>query len=544
MLNGTMNSTLLGSALAALITTGLSTPLMAEEASINPEVLNKFWSPDRLFPFECSYGLLNNSPWGIPRCMQADNVMAKLRMLNDIANANDGTRAAGLPGYQASIDYVKSELEQAGYEVTLQSFPFSVFYPQGPGTLELIAQDSSSYEWEVDFGYLSQTDAGDVTGPVAAVDLALGEGNASTSGCEATDFTDFPAGAIALIQRGACAFQVKAENAAAAGASGVVIFNQGNSDDRKGLLSATLGDDYSGGIPVLFATYDLGVEWSQLAGLELHMITDVIREQSETLNVIAETRFGAEDNIIMAGAHLDSVFEGAGINDNGSGSAALLELAIQMRNTFPNNKVRFAWWGAEEAGLVGSTHYVENLAEDEKAKIKAYLNFDMIGSPNYTYAIYDGDGSDFDLEGPAGSAAIETMFESYYTMRGLPFEGSEISFRSDYAQFFLEEIPFGGLFSGAEGLKTEAQAETFGGEANVAYDPCYHQSCDDIMNMSETALEINIDAVAFVTTSLAQSTQVIDDEKMADKKPEALSLRSFSSASKYDMTHWGKHWIK
>ncbi|AZZ93850.1 M28 family peptidase [Hahella sp. KA22] len=515
------------------------------------DLLNEFWSPDRLHPLECRFGVLNNSPWGLPRCMQAKNVMTHLQMLNDIAGANDGTRAAGLPGYDASVDYIKSTLESAGYNVTLAPFPFNAFYPQGPGTLESTAPDTTSYEWEVDFSYLSQTDAGDVTGPVAAVDLALGPDNGSTSGCEAEDFAGFPAGSIALVQRGSCTFQIKAENAAAAGAIGVIIFNQGNTDDRKGLMNATLGDDYTGGIPVVFATYDNGVAWSGTEGLQMHVVTDVVRKQTETVNVIAESRRGNPDNVVMVGSHLDSVYEGAGINDNGSGSAALLEMALQMRRAHPRNKIRFAWWGAEESGLVGSTHYVQNLPEDELKKIKVYLNFDMIASPNFAYMIYDGDGSDFGLEGPPGSKATEKLFEDYYKLRALPYEGTEISFRSDYAQFFTDGVAFGGLFTGAEVAKTEEQAEKYGGDAGVALDHCYHQACDDINNIAQDALEINIDAVAFVTSWLSLSTKVIDDEiEAAAKKDEgvaamrAFSASSSSSASSYDITHWGKHWIK
>jgi Zn-dependent M28 family amino/carboxypeptidase len=125
--------------------------------------------------------------------------------------------------------------------------------------------------------------------------------------------------------------------------------------------------------------------------------------------VLAESRRGNPDNVVIVGAHLDSVFEGPGINDNGSGSAAVLAVAEQMSKVKPRNKVRFAWWGAEEFGLVGSDHYVANLSEEEREDIALYLNFDMIGSPNYVRFIYDGDGSAFGLAGPEGSAAIETL---------------------------------------------------------------------------------------------------------------------------------------
>jgi len=536
MRNKINNRRLLGAALLAAISGQAS----AAKGLDVTELFDQFWSPTRLGTAECRSGVLSATPLLLPRCMQAANSMTHLQMFNDIALANGGNRAAGLPGYQRSLDYVQATLESAGYRVTRQAFPFSAFYPQGPGVLQSLAPTPAQYEWEVDFTYLSQTDAGDVSAPVVAVDIVLGEGNQSSSGCEAEDFAAFPAGSIALLQRGSCNFQIKAENAAAAGAVGVVIFNQGDSEDRKGLLNATLGDAYAGGIPVLFTTYDVGVSLAQTAEQQVRMVTDVVRERTQTYNLVAEHKRGKSDNVVMLGAHLDSVFEGAGINDNGSGSAALLELAVQMAKAKPKNRLRFAWWGAEESGLVGSTYYVNQLPAEDKAKIKAYLNFDMIASPNFAYFIYDGDGSDFGLQGPPGSAAIERLFGEYYRLRGLPFEGDEISFRSDYAQFFLDGIAFGGLFTGAEVVKSEEQARRYGGTAGEAFDPCYHEACDDLNNIDLRALEVNGDAMAFVASWLSLSTKIVDDEIAASRD----SRRMMRSAQAYDITHWGKHWVK
>jgi len=509
------------------------------------DLYNAFWSPGHISPFECRFGILNSTPLGLPRCMQASNIQYHLDMLYGIAQANDGNRAAGLSGYQASVDYIKTTLEGAGYEVTIQPFPFNAFYPAGDGVLQVIAPTPTDYVWDEDFTYLSQTEPGDVSGTAVPVAVQLGSDNTSTSGCEADDFIDFPAGSIAIVQRGLCGFGIKATNAANAGAIGVVIFNQGNTDDRKGLINATLGDDYAGGIPVLFTTYDIGAGWVDQPDLELRIVANVVREQTETFNVLAQTSRGKPDNVIMTGAHLDSVFEGAGINDNGSGSAALLELALQMKRARPRNQVRFAWWGAEEAGLVGSTFYVNSLSQQEQDNIKVYLNYDMIGSPNFGNFIYDGDGSDFDLAGPPGSAATEALFEKYFSLRGIALEGTEISFRSDYARFFEVGIAFGGLFTGAEGIKTEEQAAKYGGEAGAPYDACYHAACDDITNVDELALEIHGDAAAFVTSWLSLSTRVIDREIAAaeDAQP-AANARSLLVEPKYDITHWGDKWIK
>ena len=235
----------------------------------------------------------------------------------------------------------------------------------------------------------------------------------------------------------------------------------------------------------------------------------MVREIATTYNVFAETNTGDDDNVVMVGAHLDSVSDGPGIHDNGSGSAAILEVAEQMRKVKPVNTVRFAWWGAEESGLVGSDHYVFGLTPEELDQIALYLNFDMIGSPNFVRMIYDGDGSAFGLAGPAGSGAIEALFEDFYTDRELAFEPTEISFRSDYAAFFDSGIPFGGLFTGAEVIKTAEEQAIYGGVAGEQYDPCYHEACDTFDNVHLGVLDLNSDAVAFATLTYAMSTSSV-----------------------------------
>jgi len=479
---------------------------------------------------------VNNTQKKLQECVTVEGVREHQAALQEIANANNGIRTSGTPGYDASVDYVVERMEAAGYDVTVQPFQFNAFIKLGPSTLEQIAPGSVTYDEDTDYNLMAQTEPGDVTGLVTAVDLDLGLGNSSTSGCEVSDFVGFPAGDIALIQRGACSFQLKGENAAAAGAVGAIIFNQGNTEDRKGLINGTLGSGYSGGIPVFFATYDRGVEWADTAGLELHMVADVFRGEATTYNVLAESTRGKEDNVIMVGAHLDSVNEGPGIQDNGSGSAAILEVAEQMAKVKPRNKVRFAWWGAEESGLVGSDFYVFGLPEEELNKIALYLNFDMIGSPNFVRFIYDGDGSAFGLEGPEGSDVIEDFYEDFYADRGLAFEPTEISFRSDYAAFFDSGIPFGGLFTGAEGIKTPEQEAIYGGTAGEQYDPCYHLACDTFDNISLEVLDLNADAVAASTLQYAMNTEEVNGIKgKGNFKPKPLTSSSVNSENRGPM---------
>ncbi len=431
------------------------------------------------------------------------------------ADANTGIRSAGTQGYLDSVLYVANTLEAAGYLVEMQPFTVNSFIILGPSTLSQVAPGSIAYVQNIDFDVFTYSAPGNVTAPVTAVDLQFGLGNLSTSGCEAADFAGFPVGNIALMQRGVCSFEVKAENAAAAGAVGAIIFNQGNTPERTGLINGTLQDSYAGGIPVHDATYARGVEWASTPGLILSMFANVASGSVTSYNVIAETAAGDPGKVIMAGAHLDSVPEGPGIQDNGSGSAALLETAVQMAKVKPINKVRFAWWGAEENGLIGSNYYLNNLSAGHRDAISAYLNFDMIGSPNYVRFVLDGE----DASAPIGSAAIKAFFASFYAARGLAFEPVLIFNSTDTAPFVSVGIPVGGVFTGANGVKTPQQAAIYGGVAGAQYDPCYHLACDTFDNVSLEALDLNADAVAASVLHFAN----LKTKKTKKVKPSNLS---------------------
>ncbi|HEX5859020.1 MAG TPA: M20/M25/M40 family metallo-hydrolase, partial [Microbacterium sp.] len=310
---------------------------------------------------------------------------------------------------------------------------------------------------------------------------------------------------------GTCGFIVKAQNAQAAGAEAVVLFNQGDTigtGDRFGAVNPTLAP-FVATIPVVGTTFAAG-EALAAAGSTAQVKVDFF--EAESFNVIGELAGKNASNVVMAGAHLDSVPAGPGINDNGSGSAALLEVAQQMAKTKPQNTVRFAWWGAEELGLIGSTQWVEQRTDEELAEIALYLNFDMIGSPNYYFGVYDANESSFEapVVVPEGSVDIEQTFESFYTLLGEPYDDSAFSGRSDYSAFIDAGIASGGLFTGAEQVKTAEQAGIWGGTAGAWFDPCYHQACDTIANFDQHALEVNSDAVAYAVSTYAASTESVN----------------------------------
>lgn len=442
---------------------------------------------------------VNNTFNKLLECVTVEGVREHQAAFQAIADANGGIRTSGTPGYDRSVDYVVERMEAAGYNVTVQEFQFQTFISLAPPILEQVAPPPAG---PIENTIMSYSGSGDVTAPVSTLPVI--------TGCDAADFAGFPAGNIALISRGICAFAIKATNAYNAGAAGVVIYN-----NAPGTLNGTLGNAFTLDIPVTSVTQAIGQQLAATPGLVLRLKTETFRGIATTSNVFAESVGGNPNNVVMAGAHLDSVNEGPGIQDNGSGSAALLEVAEQMAKVKPRNQVRFAWWGAEEASLVGSTYYVNNLSAAELEDITLYLNFDMIGSPNYVFFIYDGDDSDGvgAGPGPAGSAQIEKTFEEYFTMVGEPFKGTDFSGRSDYGPFIAVGIPSGGLFTGAEGIKTPEEVAIWGGTAGIQYDPCYHLACDTYDNISLHALDVNSDAVAYATLKYAMNTEEINAVK-------------------------------
>jgi Zn-dependent M28 family amino/carboxypeptidase len=415
----------------------------------------------------------------------------------------------------------------AGWDVEV--VPFT--YDEAVGELQQLTPVQATYTTD---GFTGSAIAA-VTGNVVAVDINLVGDRANTSGCDGAfteaavgdplladpagpnDFATFPAGAIALLQRGGCSFALKAYNAQAAGASAVIIFNQGNTPARSGPLvdvtaEAPAGSAVAGPltVPVVGASFADG---SALAQPGSTARISVRLEERTSENVIAEKVGARDDNVVMAGAHLDSVLAGPGINDNGSGSAALLEIAQNLGNHRPHNTLRFAWWGREEAGLVGSTAWVEQQkAAGTLDEVALYLNFDMIGSPNYYIGVYDADQSSYaaPVAVPPGSVALEDVFESFFTLVGEPYDDTEFSGRSDYQAFIENDIPASGLFTGAEVLKTAEQAGIWGGTVGAQFDPCYHAACDTYANVALHALDVNTDAIAFAVLTFAYSTESVN----------------------------------
>jgi Peptidase family M28/PA domain len=366
---------------------------------------------------------------------------------------------------------------------------------------------------DLETGTFDFSGSGEVTGPLVPTnDLVIPPTPepSSTSGCELTDYPPAPAEpAVALVQRGTCFFEDKVANAVTAGYDAVIIFNEGN-PGRTELFIGTLGRPFD--IPVVGLSFaDAAALYAQIqagTAVEVRVVTSTeIDLNRTTTNILADSRRGDPDKVVVVGAHLDSVVAGPGINDNGSGTSTILEVAEEMAELGirPRQKLRFAFWGAEESGLLGSEHYVEQLSDEQLQSIWANLNFDMLGSTNYVRFVYDGDGSDTPTAGPPGSAQIEQVFNQYFAGQGLETDPTAFDGRSDYGPFIAVGIPAGGLFSGAEGIKTPEQAAVYGGTAGAPYDPCYHQACDTITNVNTRALFELGDGVAHAVMTLART---------------------------------------
>jgi Zn-dependent M28 family amino/carboxypeptidase len=462
--------------------------------------------------------------------------------LQKIANKNDGNREASSPGYTASADYVAGKLSAAGYQVTRQPFVYNYFEELAPATLT--GDVPFIYTATGDNANISTMDysgSGSVTGLVdfvtPTVPLPVGQPDSTTDdGCESADFAAFT-GDIALIQRGTCEFQQKIRLAKEAGAVAVIIFNEGNSEARSGVDFGQASFPQT--VPVLEMSAQAGaqlVEYIRANGpVTMTVTTFTISEPRTSENVIADGTSGRTDRVVVSGAHLDSVAEGPGINDNGSGTGAQLETALQMAKLGikPRNQTRFMFFGAEEAGLVGSTFYVNSLSANQLKNIHVMLNFDMVGSPNAGWFVYDGDASDTASTGSSGSGVVEDVFVDFFDSIGRYTEPTAFDGRSDYDAFVAAGIPAGGLFTGAEDEKTAEQALQWGGHVGEWFDPCYHHACDTYANVNLTALDEMSDAVAHGVLTFAQTTSAVEGTDKAS-----------DSSTKYDPDYKGNKTIR
>jgi len=505
-------------------------------------------------PAQCDTQV-NDTPSKLLPCITTDDLWNHMKKFQAIADANpspaDGhpSRNSGEPGYKASADYVAQVMKDAGYNVTIQQYTFTYYAYTGVPAFSQTAPTSQGFVLNTDWGPGQST--GSVTGgivqPVGGIVLPPTPTSSSTSGCTASDFSGFTAGRVALIQRGGCNFGVKAQNAQTAGASGVIIFNEGN-PGRTGLLIGGLSDAAGNpvipAIPVAFTTFAVGqslynqAQQSSPPAVSLS-IPAIVKPNTPDYNVIAESKGGSSNHVVVVDAHLDAIY-GAGMLDNASGSATILDVAQQMKNVNPLNKLRFIWFGGEELGLLGSTAYINSLSATDKSHIGYDLDADVTATPNYTIGVLDPAGPDL-FTGTVSSTFPNRVYKASTVARDQAiayFDSIQKNHElfspvgTDAFNFNQVGIPASGLLTGQDCCKNQHEVDLFGGhlgnfEGNVpSFDGgCVDNAflwCDNLSNNDPAVLTFMSKAFA----SFARRPPMRPRPKMASVFPARSSSRT------------------
>jgi hypothetical protein len=486
---------------------------------------------------------VNDTPSKLLPCITKADLWNHMQRFQAIADANpspaDGhpSRNSGEPGYKASADYVAQVMRDAGYNVTIQQYTFTYYAYTGIPSFSQTSPTPHDYVLSDEWGPGQSTGAvtGGTVQPVGGIVLPPTETPTSASGCTASDFSGFVPGRIALIQRGTCFFGVKVQNAQAAGAAGVIIFNEGNTNpDRTGLLIGSLSDAAGNPIiptiPVAFTTFavgrDLYTQAQQTPPVMSLSIPAVVKPNTPDYNVIAESKGGDKNHVVVVDAHLDAIY-GAGMLDNASGSATILDVAQQMKNVNPLNKLRFIWFGGEELGLLGSAYYVNNLTSSELSHIGYDLDADVTATPNYTIGVLDPAGPDL-FTGTVSSTFPNRVYKAstvardqaiaYFDSIGKNHElFSPVG--TDAFSFNTVGIPASGLLTGQDCCKNQHEVDLFGGylgnfEGNIpSFDGgCVDNPfrwCDNLSNNDPNVLTFMSKAFATMVVQMAFDTKVM-----------------------------------
>jgi Peptidase family M28/PA domain len=505
-------------------------------------------SATAITPAQCD-ARANDTPSKLVECIQKDDLMAHLQKFQDIADANLGpdghpSRNSGEPGYKASADYVAQVMTDAGYTVSTQTYKFDYYAYAGIPTMSELTPSAHNFVLGVEWGAGKST--GSVTGtvqPAGGIVLPPTQLTSSTSGCTMADFGPSIAGHIALIQRGGCNFGVKVLNAGLAGATGVIIFNEGNlgPPDRTGLLVGSLVDANGNGfiptMPVAFTTFAVGQDlYNQArtgpAPTVSLSVPAIVTPKADDYNVIAESKGGNPNHVLVVDAHLDAIF-GAGILDNATGSAAILDIAQKLKNVNPVNKMRFIWFGGEELGLLGSAAYINSLSSNDLSHIGYDLDADVFGTPNYIIGVLDPAAPDF------FSRNVETTFPNRVYKASTISRDQSVAFfdaagynheflapnGTDAFSFNVVGIPASGLLTGQDCCKTPDEVNLFGGqtgnyEGNLGTTDggCVDNPfrwCDNIDNVDPNNLELLSKAFANTVIQMAMDNKVMSSSNNA-----------------------------
>jgi Zn-dependent M28 family amino/carboxypeptidase len=452
-------------------------------------------------------------------------------------------------------------MRAAGYNVSEQPYTFDYFAYQGVPALSEVSPTAHDYELVTDWN--PGRSEGSATAAIQpAGGIVIPSPGGTSSGCSPSDFGPSSAGKIALIQRGTCTFSQKIANAQAAGAVGVIIFNEGNTPARSGVFAGSLSSVPP--IPVAFTSFAIGQDlYNQVqAGTPpvMHLSVQGIHDPDrQDWNVIAESKGGDPNHVLVVDAHLDAIY-GAGMLDNASGSATILDIGQMMRKVVPRNKLRFIWFGGEELGLLGSKYYVNNLTPSELGKIRYDLDADVTASPNYSIGVLDPAGPDLfgrtssttpcsapspstpcfpdNVYGP--SQASTQHFADYFSSIGK----NHITFSpvgTDAYSFNVAGIPAGGLLTGQDCCKTQQEVDLFGGslgnyDGNIpSFDGgCVDNPfrwCDNLSNNDPTVLTFMSKAFASEVARMAFDTSIMGSSAKPNPHANGHSSRSRAEAA-------------
>jgi hypothetical protein len=508
-------------------------------------------------PAQCA-NQVNDTPSKLMDCIQTADLWTHMQNFEAIAKANPGpdghpSRNSGEPGYKASADYVANLMKAAGYNVTIQTYKFNYYAYRSEPTLSEVSPVARIYVLATDWN--SGQSTGTTTAPLqpaGGIIIPPTATPSSSSGCTASDFTGFVPGRIALIQRGACNFGVKVQNAQAAGASGVIIFNEGN-PGRTALFAGSLvdaaGNPIIPTIPVAFTSFDNGLDLytqyqtavqtgSPLPIMSLN-IDAIVKPNTDDYNVIADSRGGDKNHVLVVDAHLDAIY-GEGMLDNASGSSTILDIAQMMKNVTPLNHLRFIWFGGEELGLLGSSYYVNNLSSTDLSHIGYDLDADVTATPNYLIGILDPAGPDlFDRTTTTATTFPNRVYKASLVSRDQSVAyfdsiGRNHEFISptgtDAYNFNLAGIPASGLLTGQDCCKSPAEVSLFGGqvgnyEGNLgSFDGgCVDNPfrwCDNLSNNDPNVLTFMSKAFANTVVRMAFDNKIMSASNSYVSKPK------------------------
>ncbi|CAL3969033.1 unnamed protein product [Diplocarpon coronariae] len=416
--------------------------------------------------------------------IQTASLVDKLRQLQEMADqTRSRSRFIGTAAHAETLSYIYSQLNHTGY-YNIDTQRFTASYDHAELMVNRVSYKSLAFTFS----------------PLANVSTSLVA--AERQGCAPEDYPAEVEGNVVIISPGSCSYDAKATAAGQAGAFGAVIYN---SIEGEVVLEGQF-EAPGNFIPTVGVSWETGQALLQSLG---DVILFIAPRDVVTYNIIAETRGGDHDNVLMLGAHTDSVAAGPGINDNGSGTIGVLEVALQLSRSSTTNAVRFAFWSANEIGAHGSRHYISTLSQAEARKIRLYLDFDTIASPNYVYEVLDGDGSAFGMPGARGSGAVKRLWQDYFEGLQIETTPARLNGTGDFEPFLSAGIAVGGLSSGADGLKSQKDCENHGGQAGAPYDPNYHTARDRLVNINtQVFLEIT-KAIAHAVATLARSFETL-----------------------------------